>query len=145
MPHHLKNDCKTRGRLYKFLLRRRNRISSFYMESSFPNLVTGVFFVCNLHSEAICVWKCIIHSLSVCSQWWLANSQLKYVLFEKNGKSPIHSHEGMSWAVGRLNQVLPLALKATWLSAGPWGGSFVLGSRVVVNVCLHTSAYAGSV
>lgn len=45
----------------------------------------------------------------------------------------------------RLSQGLSLALKATWLPAGPWGGSFVLGSRGAVNVCLHTSAYAASV
>lgn len=45
----------------------------------------------------------------------------------------------------RLSQGLSLAPKATWLPAGPWGGSFVLGSRGAVNVCLHTSAYAGSV
>lgn len=45
----------------------------------------------------------------------------------------------------RLSQGLSPAPKATWLPAGPWGGSFVLGSRGAVNVCLHTSAYAGSV
>lgn len=56
MPHHLKNDCKNNGRLYKFLLKRRNKISSFYMETSFPNLVTGVS-VCNLHSQRLFVYE----------------------------------------------------------------------------------------
>lgn len=52
MPHHLKNDCKNNGRLYQFLLKRRNKVSSFYMEASFANLVTGAV-VCNLHSQGL--------------------------------------------------------------------------------------------
>lgn len=56
MLHHLKNDCKNHGRFYKFLVKRKNKISSFYMESSFPNLVTGVF-MCNFSSQRLFVYE----------------------------------------------------------------------------------------
>jgi len=142
MPHHLKNDCKNNGRLHKLLSKRRNQRSSFCIESSFPNLVTGVF-VCNLHSQRLFVYENASFAHLRLPAVVASNFQLKYFLFEKNCKSLIHS--SMCWPVAMLNQVLSLALKATWLSAGPWGGSFVLGSRVVLNVCPDASAYAVSI
>lgn len=141
MPSHIKNVCKNNGRLYKSSLGRRNKISSFYMESRFPDQFTGGFTGCVIgtHRGSLRM-KCITRWLCTRSSWWLAHFYLKYVLFAWNSKSPIRSQEGLSWAVVRLSPVLSLALKATWLLVCPSGESFVLGSKVIAHVCLHTSA-----
>lgn len=132
MPHHPKNN----GRLYKFLLKIR---SSFSLGSSFPSLITEVF-VCNVHSQKLLVQE-NMSLVPFDSQPVLASQLLTQICsFWKEWLS-----QGHRLGCVRLSQGLSLALKATWLPVGPWGGSFVLGSRGAVNVCLHTSAYAASV